>query len=420
MSAVEYDAIIIGARVAGASLALLGKAGQRVLLVDRDRFPSSTISTHVILSGPGTALDRLGVRQAVEAHGVRRMHRTRTHVNDCLFEGPVTLGNPGSYLICPRREWLDQILIEEAQRQPTVTFRAGTAVEGLLWDGDTVTGVTLRSGNGRHVQHRARVVVGADGKYSRMAQWVGAERYREAAQQRPIYYAYYAGVRPLDEPCFEIFFDYEGHVGFAVPMEPGYDCLILEALPEQSAAFRGDTEAMFDAGIQRLPGLERRLEGAQRAGPIRGIRGVENYFRVPYGPGWALTGDAAYCKDPITGLGIGDAFTQSFLLSEALQAVADGGAWDATLRAYQERRDRTVLPWYEATVALAQFAAVPAEAIGWLRAVLGNPWQTRRLAAQMPEIVRMPGLFAEQTVRLLERTAGAFGLPADSPARIAS
>src|SRR5579885_3155029 len=166
MCPVEYDAIIVGARVAGASLALLlGKAGWRVLLVDRDRFPSGTISTHVIRSGPDSALDQLGVREATEAGGVRRMYRARTHVNDCLFEGPLALGPPGTYAICPRREWLDQVLIDEALRQPTVTFRAGTAVEGLLWDGETVTGVTLRAGNGRRVPQRARLVVGADGKY---------------------------------------------------------------------------------------------------------------------------------------------------------------------------------------------------------------------------------------------------------------
>lgn len=421
MNSVEYDAIVIGARVAGSSLTLLlGKLGWRVLLVDRDQFPSGTVSTHVIMSGPGSALERLGVRAATEASGVRRMRRARTHVQDCVLEGPITLNNPGSYTICPRREWLDQVLIDQALRQPTVTFREGTVVEGLLWDGDTVTGVTLRSRTGRRVQHRARVVIGADGKYSRMAQWVGAARYHELAPQRPIYYAYYAGVRPRDEPCLELFFDDRGQVAFAVPMEPGSDCLILEVLPEEFAAFRADPAARLEAGLRRLPGMASRMEGARREGPVHGIRGVENYFRVPAGPGWALTGDAAYCKDPITGLGIGDAFTQAFLLSEALQAVAVGGAWDATMRAYQERRDRILLPSYEATVAVARASAIPPEAVGWLRAVVGNPWQARWLATQMPSVVTAPGLFPEPAVRLLERAAGAFGLPDGRAARLAS
>lgn len=421
MSRVQYDAIIVGARVAGSSLALLlGKQGRRVLLVDRDQFPSGTLSTHVVMSGPGSALDRLGVREDTEAIGVRLMRRARTHVNDCTFEGPLTLGSPGSYLICPRREWLDQVLIEHAARQPTVEFLERTSAEELLWDGDRVVGVTLRTRTGRRVDQRSRVVIGADGKHSRMARWVGAARYNEIAMQRPVYYAYYEGVRPLAQPCLELFFNDEGHVAFVVPMEPGLDCLVLEVLPEEYGAYRSGLAAKFEASVRRLPEMESRLEGARRHGPIRGTRGVENYFRVPYGPGWALTGDAAYCKDPITGLGIGDAFTQAFFLSEALEAAFAGGGWEAIMQAYHERRDRTVLPAYEATVALARSSAAPAEAIGWLRAVVGNPWQARWLAAHMPGVVTASGLFPESTARALARTATAFGLEPTLSDRMAS
>jgi 2-polyprenyl-6-methoxyphenol hydroxylase-like FAD-dependent oxidoreductase len=131
-----------------------------------------------------------------------------------------------------------------------------------------------------------------------------------------------------------------------------------------------------------------------------------------------LTGDAAYCKDPITGLGIGDAFTQAFLLSEALQAAFAGGAWEPIMRAYQERRDRAVLPAYEATVALARASAVPAEAIGWVRAVVGNPWQARWLAVNLPGVVGSSGLFPENTTRLLERKANAFGVASNPAAKL--
>ena len=47
----EYDVIVVGARCAGAPLAmLLARQGHRTLLVDRATFPSDTISTHGILS----------------------------------------------------------------------------------------------------------------------------------------------------------------------------------------------------------------------------------------------------------------------------------------------------------------------------------------------------------------------------------
>jgi len=421
MSTVEYDAIIVGARVAGSSLALLlGRQGWRVLLVDRAGFPSGTLSTHLVMSGPGSALDRLGVREEIEANGVRPMRRARTYVNDCLFEGPLTLAGPGSYLICPRREWLDQVLIDHAVQHPTVEFRERTSIEGLLWDDGRVVGVTVRTQNGRRFEARSRVVIGADGKHSRVAQWVGAASYNEVAMQRPVYYAYYEGVRPLAEPSFELFFDDEGHTALVAPMEPGVDCLILEILPEEFSAYRSAPAAAFEAGVRQLPGMASRLEGARRQGLIRGTRGVENYFRVPYGPGWALTGDAAYCKDPITGLGIGDAFTQAFFLRDALEAVFAGRDWRATMAAYQERRDRAVMPAYEQTVALARSSAVPPEAIGWVRAVVGNPWQARSLAVNMAGVVTAPGLFPEDTARMLARRADAFGLASDPAMRLAS
>lgn len=179
-----------------------------------------------------------------------------------------------------------------------------------------------------------------------------------------MYYACCEGVRPLAEPCFEVFFDDAGHVGFVARMEPGLGCLALEIPPEECEAYRRDPTGMFKASLRRLPGIESRLAGARRHGPIRGSRGIENHCCVPCGPGWAPTGDAASCKDPITGLGIGDALTQALLLSDALPAAFSGGDWDPIMQAYQERRGRVVMPSYEATVSLAQSSAVPRETIG--------------------------------------------------------
>src|SRR6266849_7177394 len=102
----EYDVLIIGSRVAGASLALLlGKRGRRVLMVDRDQFPSDTLSTHVLLPQGVSLLADLGVLSDVEAVGFRRITRSRTYIDDCLFEGPI--GPPGVYYLVPRRNHLD-------------------------------------------------------------------------------------------------------------------------------------------------------------------------------------------------------------------------------------------------------------------------------------------------------------------------
>src|ERR1700737_3500006 len=98
----SHDVLVIGARVAGASLALsLAGQGHRVMLVDRDEFPSDTLSTHFMSAGAVGGLARLGVLADVEAAGFRRVTRTRTWIDDCCLEGPA--GPGGSYGLAPRR-----------------------------------------------------------------------------------------------------------------------------------------------------------------------------------------------------------------------------------------------------------------------------------------------------------------------------
>ncbi len=66
-----------------------------------------------------------------------------------------------------------------------------------------------------------------------------------------------------------------------------------------------------------------RLRGAKREAPYSGAV-VANYFRKPYGPGWALIGDAGYNRDFITGQGIMDAFHHAELCVAALDRGFSG------------------------------------------------------------------------------------------------
>src|SRR5215212_7094885 len=218
MDYVDYDAIIVGARVAGSSLAiLLGRQGTRVLLVDRDRFPSDTLSTHLLQPPAVEMLDRLGARAEVESSGLRRLGRLRTCLGDVVVEGP--LREPGAYALCARRNRLDLALIRQAVGRHGVELRERTRAQGLVWEDGRVTGLELQTAGGARHTVRARVVVGADGKYSRVAEWTGAARYEETPALRPVYYAYYRGVTPQPAPAVELFY-HEDRIGFVLPMEP--------------------------------------------------------------------------------------------------------------------------------------------------------------------------------------------------------
>lgn len=374
----DYDVLIIGARVAGASLALLlGEQGHRVLMVDRDRFPSDTLSTHFMSVMAVASLDRLGVLADVEAMGFRRITRSRTWIGDCHFEGP---SGPGkSYALTPRRDVLDSILIRHARERGGVELREGTSAEGLIEEDGRVVGAILRGADGERREVRAQVVVGADGKYSKVAEWVTAERYHEVPAIRPVYYGYYHGLTPLIDPALEMFF-VDNRIGFVFPMRPDEDCLALEIQPEEFETFRADPRSAFEERMRALPGMARRLEGAHLEGKLLGIRGVDNFFRKPFGPGWALIGDAGYLKDPSTGLGIGDALEQAFLLSGALDAALRGANWETCLSEFQRQRDEICVPFYRGTVASTQLRDPSPESLIWLRAALISPHLTRLVA----------------------------------------
>ena len=410
----EYDAIIVGARVAGSSLAiLLGRQGKRVLLADRDHFPSDTLSTHLLQPPAVESLARLGVLDELEASGLRRLGRLRTYLGDVAIEGP--LRAPGAYALCARRDRLDMTLIRRAVCRHGVELLEGTRVHGLVWEDGRVAGVELQTGDGARRTVRGRVVVGADGKYSKVAEWAGAARYEEAPAMRPAYYAYYRGVIPQPEPALEAFYK-DDRIGFVLPMEPGIDCLVLEVQPEEFEAFRADPAGRLDAIFRTLPGMATRMAGARRDGPARGTRGVENYLRVPYGRGWALTGDAAMCKDPSTGTGIEDAFRQSFLLADALNATLDGAEWEPAMAEFHRRRDEAVMPGYRSTLAYTKGSDPAPEAVGWLQAVASNAGLVRQLGHGFPAAAQSVGVFPAAMLPAIERSAQRFTAAAVPPA----
>jgi flavin-dependent dehydrogenase len=400
----RYDILIVGARVAGSSLALaLARQGHSVMLIDRDEFPSDTLSTHFMNTGAVGGLARLGVLADVEAAGFRRVARNRTWIDDCCLEGPA--GPAGSYGLAPRRTVLDSVLIDHAARAGA-EFLPRMRAEGLVEEGGRVVGAVVQAIGGDHREVRASVVVGADGRQSKVAEWVGAEKYLEVPALRPAYYGYYHGVEPLPEPTLEMWFGGD-RIGFLFPMRPDEDCLALEIQPEEFESFRSRPQEVFEEGVRALPGMERRMHGAVLEGHVLGTRGIDNFFRKPYGPGWALTGDAAYLKDPSTGLGIGDALLQSGMLAEALDRFLRGADWEETLSEFQRRRDEALIGPYQSTLAHTRRRDRSPEETAWVRAVLCSPGLTRIFAHALPAL--LPQAFPPEAMPQLSGIARAFG-----------
>jgi hypothetical protein len=104
-----------------------------------------------------------------------------------------------------------------------------------------------------------------------------------------------------------------------------------------------------------------------------GTADLPNFFRKPYGPGWALVGDAGYHKDPITARGISDAFRDAELLAEAIDAGFFGShPLDETLAGYEQQRNEAARPAYEETCHVASFPTLPPRVYRLRAAIRGN------------------------------------------------
>jgi 2-polyprenyl-6-methoxyphenol hydroxylase-like FAD-dependent oxidoreductase len=157
---------------------------------------------------------------------------------------------------------------------------------------------------------------------------------------------------------------------------PTHDGLTLLAALWPCSRFqtiRTDIEHHFRASLESAPTVARRWEGACREEKWFGIAGLPNYFRQPFGPGWALVGDAAYNRDPITAQGISDAFIDAEALAAALDDAWAGrrGLVEA-LTANQTTRDRRVKPMYEFTSQLALLEPPPPPMQRLFLALRGN------------------------------------------------
>jgi len=352
-----YDAIVVGARCAGSPTAmLLAREGYRVLLVDRARFPSDTISTLVVWPHGAEILDRWGLLDGLVATGCPPVARSMIFdVGPFALQGGVTDANGGRGGLCPRRTVLDKLLADAAV-ESGAELREELTVEGLLWEGDRVVGLKGRSRRGGPFEERARVVIGADGVHSLVAKAVGALEYDVKPPLGTFYYSYYSGFEADDIEQYVR--DYQGTACY-----PTHDGLTLIAAVWPSERFqevRSDIEGHVRKVHETTPSVAERLQRARREERWVGTAGVPNFFRKPYGPGWALVGDAGYAKDPITAQGISDAFIDAESLSEALDTVLSGARpFEPALTEHHARRDRRVKPMYDFTCEMATLAPPP-------------------------------------------------------------
>jgi 2-polyprenyl-6-methoxyphenol hydroxylase-like FAD-dependent oxidoreductase len=330
--------IIVGARVAGAvAAALLGEAGRRVLLLDRSRFPSDTLSTHFFRAPALRAFAQMGAYDEVQA-AAPHLKVNFNVIDGVVFPEPVDRPEDYPFYMCVRRITLDDILIRRVSEIPNIELVQGAKASALLHKDGRVTGLVYEDGEGKK-EARAKVVIGADGVRSFIAKQVNPGSEHEEPVNRAMYYAYYRGMAHNDGPAAE--FHYHGNMlGYVMPTDDDLTLMAISAPIEEFAAFKRDPEGKLHAELEAMSEIAPRLQKAKREGPVRGSGSIPGYLRVPYGPGWALVGDAGMVMDPWSGQGIDQAATSAVFLAEYLNEFLAGDRdWESAMAAYHLARN---------------------------------------------------------------------------------
>jgi len=357
----HWDVVVVGARVAGAATGmLLARMGLRVLVVDRGRYGSDMLSTLALMRCGVVQLHRWGLLDAVRDAGTPPVRRTHFHYGDETVTVDIQPGAGIDALYAPRRTVLDPILVDAA-RAAGAEVRYGVAIDDVLRDDHgRVTGVVGHDVERRTVTLRARLVVGADGMFSRLAQAVGAPVTRASPTTGGTIYGFFRGV---GSGAYEWAFHPPVAAG-VIPTNDGASCVFVAATAERfERELRHDLDAGFRRILREARGtLAGRIAAAEQVGAYRGFPGLTGYFRRPWGPGWALVGDAGYFKDAITAHGISDALRDAELAARAIELAVSAPEQEApALAEYEATRDRLSGDLFSVTERIAAYAWTDAE-----------------------------------------------------------
>jgi flavin-dependent dehydrogenase len=345
-----YDAIVVGARCAGAATAMLLAAfGLRVLVFDKSRYGADTLSTHALMRPAVLLLHRWGLADRLEAEGTPRITKTSFLYADDRSSKAIEvdikprLGVDALY--APRRTVLDRLLVDAAA-DAGADVRHGVQLLDLLRSADgSVSGARLRDESGSVREVRSALVIGADGRRSTVARLAGATPYVVGRHMTTCAYGYFKDM-PVDGNRWY----YRPGMGAGViPTNDAQTCVFASVSESFASGSAAERTRSFGQIVERVaPEIGDRLQTAELAGKLHFFPGMRGFLRQPWGDGWALVGDAGYMTDPITAHGITNALRDAHLLA---RTIIEG----RNLADYQAARDDLSLEFFELSDRIASF-----------------------------------------------------------------
>lgn len=386
----DYDVIVVGGRVAGASTAmLLARLGHRVLVVERSPMPSDTVSTHAILRTGVLQLARWGLLHDIVEEGTPPVQEVTLGFGDERVRFSVKPEYGVDAFYAPRRYLLDDLILRTASQSGAVIMD-NTTMTGLLRDDDgAVSGISVGRGIGA-AAITAKIVVGADGHNSKVARLVDSAYRHQHPATNAVNYAYYEGIAAT---------------GFWFQFTPGSNTGLIPTNAGQTLVFAGRPKHLHnrftenpDAEMTRLlaeaaPDLAQLVASGTRVSRFHGTTGLAGFIRQAWGPGWVLVGDAGYTKDPISAHGISDALRDAELCARAVdRALSDPTDAPNALHWYETTRDSMSSRMFEESRILAGYTWGPEEASARMRVISQAVREECDVLVSLPDWAAVPGM----------------------------
>jgi menaquinone-9 beta-reductase len=385
----NFDAIIVGARVAGTAAAImLARQGRRVLLVDKAGFPSDTISTHIVLAGGTQVLGQMGVLAMLEGLGGVRFDAVRA--TGPRFDYISRLDSNGVDIrgLCLGRMKMDSAMLDVARSFESIVVREHFRVTDLLIEDDSIAGIRGEDSSGIH-EFQAPLTIGADGMRSTVAR-LGEERLgafvrRDVPCRRAYYYQYFEGVdrARLGDELLTEFESEPGEASLICRCEDGRAVAAVAFDADEIASFRTDLAANFRLHLAKSFIVGDVLSGANAIGKVYSSGRLLNTYRDPAANGALLLGDAGLHVDPLFGQG----HSLALMSTEIMQSLA--GEWfgashgtvigaDA-MSSFTKQRDAELMPYFNASVRVSERLALDPATLMAHRAASTAQWAAGEL-----------------------------------------
>lgn len=316
----DYDVAIVGASLSGCTAAiLLSRGGAKVALIEKRPDPKAfkRVCSHFIQASAVPTIERLGLYEPIlEAGGLRSRFHSRTPWG---WVEPTERRE--AYCLNLRRSLLDPMLRDKAAAEPGVELMLGQSAERLIRDGDAFSGVAVRDREGNEREIRARLVVGADGRDSRVAELAQVKE-KTLPHNRLAYGGYFEGPKPRFWPDGAVWL-LDPDMAAAFPTDGGQIFYIAMTHKDRGPEFKADPERALVEHVAAVPEPPP-IRESRCVAPVIGKIEMPNRIRGPIAPGLALIGDAALATDPIFGVGCGFAFQSGEWLADSVARALRG------------------------------------------------------------------------------------------------